>query len=197
MTDVVQPTEVVFRRSKRLSIRPNLAIDIEPSLRWINDPEVTQYLGAYLPMMEADQRERFDGLHKKKSTDLVFTIVVDGKAIGFMGLHGINWKDRVATTGALIGEKEYWGKGYGTEAKMLLLDFAFNTLDLHKICSNVIEFNGRSERYSEKCGYVREGVRKSHIFAKGRRWDLIELAVFRETWEPLWELFAKEHNISA
>jgi RimJ/RimL family protein N-acetyltransferase len=79
----------------------------------------------------------------------------------------------------MIGEKEYWGKGYGTEAKMLLLDYAFNVLNLRKITSGVIAFNERSYNYSMRCGYKREGILKSHIYRDGKYWDVYQLAVFK------------------
>ncbi len=121
-------------------------------------------------------------------------LVVDGKPIGTMGIHAIDYRHRIATTGALIGESGYWGKGYGSEAKMLLLEYAFNTLNLRKICSEVIAFNERSTKYSLKCGYKIEGTKKLHHYAKGQYWDVIQLAVFREDWLPLWEAFCAEHE---
>lgn len=108
-----------------------------------------------------------------------------------MAIHQIDWVNGTATTGAMIGEKEYWGKGYGSEAKMLLLDYAFNRLGLRKICSNVIAFNGRSKRYSEKCGYREEARRKAQFFRDGTYHDEIWLAVFRENWLPLWKKYQK------
>lgn len=189
-------TLIVFLRSRRVVLRPVLKEDLPLFIRWINDPDVSQFLNVFFPMMEADEQEWFDSLPKRKSTDIVFVIVVDGKAIGTMGIHNINWKNRTAITGAFIGEKDYWGKGLGSEAKMILLDYAFNTLNLRKICSTVIAFNERSYRYSLKCGYKEEGRLKEHHFKHGTYWDEILLAVFRDDWLPLWEAFAKEQGIS-
>jgi len=189
--------QIVFLQSKRVVLRPLLKEDVPLLIRWINDPEVSQYLSVYMPMMEADENEWFENLHKRKPYDIVLAIVVDRKAIGTMGIHGINMKDRVATTGALIGEKEYWGKGYGSEAKMLLLNYAFNTLNLRKVCSAVFAFNERSYKYSLKCGYKEEGRRREQFYRHGKYWDEILLAVFRDDWLPLWEKFAKEHGITS
>ena len=187
--------EIVFRRTKKVVLRPILEADIPLLLRWINDPEVTRFLKTYMPMTEADEREWVQNHHKRKPYNIVVMIVVDGVAIGTMGLHNIDYRSRLGTTGALIGEKEYWGKGYGSEAKMLLLDFAFNTLNLRKICSNVIAFNERSLKYSLKCGYKEEARLKKHHYADGKYWDKLCLAVFREDWEPLWEQFAQKHGL--
>lgn len=103
----------------------------------------------------------------------------------------INWQNRTAVTGAVIGEKNYWGKGYGTEAKMILLDYAFNTLNLRKITSSVKAFNKRSLAYSLHCGYVIEGRLRDQHFVGGRYWDDIILGLFKEQWLPHWQKFCK------
>jgi RimJ/RimL family protein N-acetyltransferase len=126
-----------------------------------------------------------------RSTLMLAIETSEGEYIGNMGLHNINWRDRTATTGTLIGEKNYWGKGLGTEAKILLLRHAFHTMNLRKICSQVIEFNGRSKRYSEKCGYKSEGVLRMHTFRRGRYWDLENLAVFAEDFATVWERYER------
>jgi RimJ/RimL family protein N-acetyltransferase len=112
---------------------------------------------------------------------------IDGPFIGVMGLHGISWPDGTATSGACIGNTNYHNKGCGTDAKMLLLEYAFQTLNLRKVCSTVFAFNRRSRSYNEKCGYVVEGVRQAHVFRNGAYHDEILMAVFRDKWLPLWE----------
>lgn len=190
-----QNGEIVWRKTKRVTLRPVLEIDLPHIVRWINDPEVTKYLATHFPMMEAEEKDWFTNLPKCKPHDIVVALVVDGKIIGTMGLHDIDYKNRRATTGALIGEKDYWGKGYGSEAKMLLLDYAFNTLNLHKVCSNVIAFNERSIRYSLKCGYEEEGRKREQHFSQGKYWDEVNLAVFQKQWKPHWRKFAKQHSL--
>ena len=157
-------------------------------VRWINDPEVRNFLNAHLPQSEQDEERWLENLSKNKDTDLVLVIeTTEGRVIGLMGLHKINWRDRVAITGALIGEKEYWGKGFGSDAKITLLNYAFNVLNLRKICSGVISYNKRSLQYSIKCGYKEEGILKEHIFRNGQYWDVIQLAIFREDFISVWE----------
>lgn len=183
---------LVFLKGARIVLRPALREDIPLFLRWINNPDVRYFLGSYLPMWEADEEAWVENLSKRKADNIVLLLSVDGHPIGNMGLHQIDWKNRTATTGALIGEKEYWGKGYGSEAKMLLLNYAFNTLNLRKINSSVIEFNPRSYHYSLKCGYEEEGRLKRQIFQNGRYWDEVQLAVFKKDWQPIWRQFKKD-----
>ena len=188
-------TEIVFLKSNRVILRPVLKKDLPQLLKWINDIEIQQYLNAHLPVMEAEEDEWFDALHKSRS-QVVFAIVADGKLIGNMGIHNIDHRNGTASTGALIGNKKYWGKGYGSEAKMILLNYAFNTLNLRKVSSSVIAFNERSYNYSKKCGYKDEGRLKAQHYAFGKYWDEILLAVFQADWQPLWVKFAKKHNLA-
>lgn len=188
---------ITFRRSKRVSLRPVLRSDIPRITAWINDPEVTQYLRVYLPMMETDEEKWFEKLGERKQDNIVLVIEIyetDSikRPIGITGIHNINWKDRTAITGTMIGAKDFWGKGYGTEAKMLLLDYAFNTLNLRKMCSSVFEFNKRSLAYSLKCGYYEEGRLRRQVYVKGRYWDEIMIAVFKEDFLKLQRKLKKD-----
>lgn len=188
---------VVFLKGRKVILRPlNKENDLENCQRWINDPEVRRFLKRVLPTSKQAEAEWFDNL-SKRTDDIVLAIeTLDGKFIGTMGLHKINWKDRTAVTGALIGEKAYWDKGYGTDAKMILLDYAFNQLGLRKICSSVLAFNKRSLQYNLHCEYKIEGVRKKQIFRDGNYWDEILLAVFREDWLSIWKKYQKTGKIS-
>ena len=190
-----QKTIIKFLKGKRVYLRPLFKEDVFLLLGWVNDQEVRQYMSMYLPSMKIDEEEWINGLSKKKNTNVVLMICLNDndRPIGIMGIHKINHKDGTATTGTFIGEKNCWGKGYGTEAKMVLLNYAFNTLNLRKICSSVYAFNKRSLRYSEKCGYIIEGTLKKHHFVNGRYVDEVLMAVFKSDFMPLWGMFRKEH----
>jgi RimJ/RimL family protein N-acetyltransferase len=180
---------VVFLRGQRTTLRPVEESDIPKLQKWINDPDIWKFLKRTFPLTQGDEREWLLSLQKKSDTNMVLIIEVGGRAIGTMALANINWKDRIATTGAVIGEKAYWGKGYGTDAKMALLDYAFNVLNLRKIMSRTVAFNKRSLAYSLHCGYRLEGRLVKQHYAQGRYWDELILGCFRHTWLPLW----KEH----
>jgi RimJ/RimL family protein N-acetyltransferase len=184
--------KLVFLKGKKTILRPlRKATDFEPCLRWINDPQVNQYLLVYFPVTEKKEEEWFDRIANNPNEIVLGIETLDGKLIGNMALVHINAKDRTASTGALIGEKEYRGKGYGTDAKMALLDYAFNTLNLRKINSSVYAFNKRSVKYNLKCGYKIEGVRKKQIFRNGKYHDEILIAVSKENWLPIWKKYRK------
>lgn len=182
---------VVFLEGITTNLRPLSKDDIPNLYRWINDPAVRDFVVGTFPKT-LDQEEAWIKSLGSDDKNIVFGIELkDGTLIGCMGLHHIDWKDRIATTGALIGEKQYWGRGFGTDAKMALLNYAFNTLNLHKICSEVIAYNKRSLQYSLHCGYKVEGVRKRHTFKRGRYYDRVELGIFKRDWLPIWRKYKK------
>jgi RimJ/RimL family protein N-acetyltransferase len=188
---------VVFLEGRKVILRPfDKATDLETVIRWINDPLVRHFVSMALPSPREREAEWFDKMGKDDK-NIVLAIVAKSemKLIGSMGIHQINWVDRVATTGAMIGEKDYWGKGYGTDAKMLVLDYLFNRLNFHKVCSSVIAFNKRSLAYSLHCGYRIEGTRRQHIFRNGRYWSLIELGLLRHEWLPVWKRYRKTGKV--
>lgn len=184
---------LVFLTGRKVILRPpEKKTDLETVFQWINDPEIRQYVRASFPTTREEEESWFDGMVNKKGSDVVLAIeTLDGVLIGTMGLHGINWVDQTATTGAIIGRPDYQSKGYGTDAKMTLLKYAFEALNLRKICSSVIAFNGRSLRYMEKCGYRVEGKRKKQIFKGDRYYDEILLAIFKEWWPSVWEKYER------
>jgi RimJ/RimL family protein N-acetyltransferase len=185
----------IFLKGKKTILRPFEDKDAERCCRWVNDPEVAQYISNHWPMTVTEEAKWIADMSSGKRTGFGLAIEThDGIHIGNMGVHKINWIDGTAETGALIGEKEYWGKGYGTDAKMQLLNHLFNTLNLRKICSAALAFNARSIAYSLHCGYMEEGRRKKHVFRNGAYHDIVDLALFKEDWLPYWEAYQSSEN---
>lgn len=190
-------SDVVFRRGERVLLRPLERAEIPTLRRWVNDPEVTQFLMQVFPIMEKEEEEWFDNLAKNRH-NFVLGIVErkENKLIGVTGLHNIHWQHRTATTGAYIGDKEDRGKGYGQESKMLMLDFAFNTLDLFAIRSSAMAHNIASLTYLKRCGYVKVGRIPNWIRCQnGSRSDEVLLVVTQERWRPLWQEYLKKRTL--
>lgn len=187
--------KIVFLSGKLVNLRPFSKTEVPTLTRWMNDPEVRRFITMVLPQTEQQEEKWFEKLGSDDKNIVLAIETKEGQLIGSMGVHQIHWQDRVCTTGAVIGEKEYWGKGFGTDAKMILLDYIFNTLNLHKVCSGVIAFNKRSLQYSLHCGYKIEGRRKEHIFRDGRYWTLIELGLFKEDWLRIWRKYQRTGKV--
>jgi diamine N-acetyltransferase len=176
--------QVVFLRGRKVHLRPFDKIsDLDTAMRWINDPEIRRVIGSGpTPTTRNIEGEWFDRMGKDQR-NIVLAISVRTTLIGSIGLHKINWIDRTAEVGILIGEKKQWGKGYGHDATQTLQRYAFHDLNLRKLYWVALEQNKRSLSLAQRCGFQQEGRRTRHMFREGRYQDVIDLAVFREDWE--------------
>ncbi len=100
--------------------------------------------------------------------------------IGVESIMKIDWYNRHGELGIFIGDKRYWGLGYGTEAIILLLDYAFNILNLNKIYLRVIEYNVRAIRAYKKIGFRVVGRLRNHRFRWERYWDEFIMDILAE-----------------
>lgn len=175
-----------FLIGARLYLRPLEEADIPTCLRWINDPEITRTLATFRPWNELREREWFQGLYKDEhNIGLAIALKENDKHIGNIGLHGLDWKNREAELGIMIGEKDEWDKGYGSEAISLMLEYGFERLNLHRIYLRVYEHNPRAQRCYEKAGFRREGVMRESVFNEGRYWDTIFMGILEREWREL------------
>jgi len=94
-------------------------------------------------------------------------------------------KDRDAMFGIAIGEKDYWSKGYGTEATRLLVNYGFQQLNLHRISSGAPAYNERSLRLHRRVGFHEEGRVRQAMFKNGQYRDRVEFGILREEWRGL------------
>ena len=102
--------------------------------------------------------------------------------IGNCSLFRIDPVHRCATLGIVIGDKQQWSKGYGTEATRILVDVGIRTLNLNRIDLDVHEFNERGLRCYEKIGFVKEGEFREAVYADGLYYNTIRMGMLRDEW---------------
>ncbi len=112
--------------------------------------------------------------------------IEDDRLLGNINLDVINdWASRDAFVGIGINNREDWGKGYGTEAMNLMLQFAFTEINLRRVTLAVFEYNPRAVRSYEKCGFCIEGRQRSALLKDGKRWDIIYMGILLDDWMEL------------
>jgi RimJ/RimL family protein N-acetyltransferase len=111
--------------------------------------------------------------------------VTGDRLIGLIGLYTLFQPQREAVMGIQIGEREYWGKGYGTDALRVLLRYAFGELNLDRVSLSFLEGNDRAQRSYEKCGFRYEGRERQVWSYDGRRWDEIYMGLLRAEWKAM------------
>jgi len=106
----------------------------------------------------------------------------DNKLLGLVELDGIIWQHGTSSLSIAIGEKGERGKGYGTEAMALILDFAFRELNLHRVFLTVFSYNTAAIALYEKLGFYREGAHREHLQRDGQRYDMLLYGILRQEW---------------
>ena len=165
---------------KRVLLRPWQRSDIESFLRWFNDPEVTVYLSDPYPHLSREQEEAFYEQATKDKNCYCIVTKDGGKLIGNCSFNELDLKHRSAMVGIVIGEKEYWGRGYGREALELLLEIGFDGYGLHRIALGCGAFNERGLRCYAAAGFVEEGRRRDAWLIKGVFHDLVLMSILED-----------------
>jgi RimJ/RimL family protein N-acetyltransferase len=175
-----------FLVGTKVYLRPLEREDAPVLVPWFNDPEVTRTLRRYLPLALREEQDFIEKLGQNEHNLAVGIALRDSdRLIGGTGFHDMDFRNRHASFGILIGEKMEWGKGYGTEATALMVGYAFETLNLNRVWLHVYEHNPKAMRAYEKVGFRREGVLRQDCYREGRYWDTIVMAILREEWAAL------------
>jgi RimJ/RimL family protein N-acetyltransferase len=133
--------------------------------RWLNDPEVMFFWGRpgnteSLP--EVTERELAQS--KRGDTRKFIVETKDAEPIGQIDYYDLNWQHRSASVSIMLGERDYWGGGYGTDAMRTLLRYLFEQLRLHRVSLTTHETNTRAIRSYHKNGFVAEGTLREWQF---------------------------------
>jgi len=168
---------------EKVTLRALERSDLPAVVRWMNDPQVTEYLLA-APLTGVEEMELwYEDL--RGTADRVLAILdEDGDLVGYCGITRLEWEDRRCNLWIIIGEKDAWDRGYGTDTVRTLLGHLFSELGLHRVYLTVDDENVRAIRCYERCGFVREGTARRARFKNGAYRNDVTMAVLREEWRP-------------
>lgn len=158
--------------------------DVPTVARWETGPFLRLYdARPAMPRSEAEVAEWLDDVRQSERT-LAFAIraLEDDRLLGTLELDSILWTHRVCGMGLAIGERENWGRGFGSEAAALGLAFAFQELNLHRVTATVFAYNERSIALVEKLGFRREGAFREFLERDGQRYDMLLYGLLRHEW---------------
>ena len=106
----------------------------------------------------------------------------DDRLLGDIDLYIYTWTGRDAFVGLGIGEREFWGRGYGTDVMKVILRYAFTEVNLNRVSLTVFEYNPRAVRSYEKAGFRHEGRMRQVLNKEGKRWDILTMGILRDEW---------------
>jgi diamine N-acetyltransferase len=152
--------------------------------RWINDFDIMRTFGVPMPV-SLEQAERWYDEALRDERTHRFTVYEREplRPIGKAGLYHIDFRNRRAEFGILIGEAEAHGKGYGAEVTRLLLDYGFTTLGLHNIFLEVASYNHAGIRAYQKAGFKEIGRRREAYLMEGRWYDKVYMDILSTEFE--------------
>lgn len=170
-------------KGEKVKLRPVKEEDAERYVQWLNDEEVIKFLSRRFPLTIMEEKEFFNEIAKSEdSAHFAIDHLEEDKHIGHCSLRDISLVNHIAEFGILIGEPNYWKKGYGKEATELLIGYGFNTLNLHKIESAAIADNKASIALHEGVGFKEEGIQRESEFREGKYRDIILYGLLRKDW---------------
>ncbi len=174
-------------KGKKVNLRTVRLSDAENFVKWFNDPEVNKFVFVRQMNLKEEKkfiRERLKG--KTKQNQVFFCIdTKDGVHIGSTSLEIKSQRLKVAGFGIIVGDKNYWNQGYGTEAARLILDYGFTNLKLHRVDLDVYDYNKRALKVYKKLGFKVEGRKRETNLYNGKYYDAIYMGMLSREWNGI------------
>ncbi|MHA1914631.1 MAG: GNAT family N-acetyltransferase [Promethearchaeota archaeon] len=189
MSNNKQIESVPFIEGEKINLCPSNSDHLSLYAKWWNSPEIRKFARSVFPKSIEDLKKNLEPSENTMRERLFFEIwhKADNKPIGYAGLEGIRWFDRRASLFYVIGEKQYWGKGFATEASSLIVNYGFNELNLHKITAGAFSPNKASICVLKKVGFQFELTRKKEIYIDGQFVDSQEYSILKREWNKTGE----------
>jgi RimJ/RimL family protein N-acetyltransferase len=167
-----------------ISLTPVAAADATQLNAWQNDAEIRdQIMGFRGPVrLETTQTWIANVNEQNLKTRAVFAIRRAGELAGVVQLHSIDWVQRTAMLGVYVGAAGDRGAGLGGAATSLILDYAFNGLDLHRVGLETLASNAAARGLYERLGFIAEGVLREAFLRGGRREDVALYGLLKPEW---------------
>lgn len=165
-----------------INLRATEMDDLARNHAWVNDPEVTRYLGRRYGMsLLAEEAWMREHAAVPMTFDRTFFAIVtkDGGHIGNTNFFDVSAENRSAELGIMIGDRACWSRGYGTDALLTLLRFGFDEMNLNRVELNVFATNEHAIRCYERCGFVTEGRKREEMYRHGTYHDVLIMSVLR------------------
>jgi len=176
-------------RGKVVTLRAIEESDLKLLHKWANDPGLQDTISVvHFPSSIDFHKTWFQNL---KNDQLNQRLAIDAPEAGLIGISSIvdiDWRNNHAWHGVILGDVAIRGKGYGVDAVMATMRYAFEELHLERLDGQIIEFNTVScSFYCSKLGWKEEGRRRNWYFRKGRYWDQIVVGITKQDYEQLIE----------
>lgn len=173
-------------KGNKTTLRPLEPEDIPVLYRWTNDQEVNLWSSGAWPLNTMKSEEQIEERVFSPSSDEHRYMILNEnqEPIGTLGFREVNFSARSAAIFIVLGEKEYWGKGYGTDALQVLIEFLFYQWNFHRLSLDTWDGNIRAIKAYEKLGFKVEGRLRQARFVIGKYQDAIVMGLLRDEFVP-------------
>lgn len=181
---------------QRIYLRALVPEDYKTSIKWRNDPDIQNMVTGhkYFVSPLKEQEWVVNTINDPKRIVCAVCLKENDKYIGNIMLQEIDWINRSAHMPVLIGDKSEWNKGYATEARMMMLKFAFEERGLERIWAEVIETNQSSLKMLEKCGYKVEGLLRNSVYKNGKFYNVYILSVLKDDFYDAYKKYCEKYS---
>jgi RimJ/RimL family protein N-acetyltransferase len=183
-----RPEEQAMIEGNRVKLVPLDPGNIYRHFEWSNDPDLNR-LQSEIPFEE----ETF-GVFKRRFEQLIETPAKherhfeihtsEGKIIGVAFIGRINEHNRNCLLSITIGDREYWGEGYGKDAMAALLRHCFEDMRMHRVSTETFEYSDAWRRLVESVGFEREGTAREYLYRDGKFWDKSMYGLLESEYAP-------------
>jgi len=170
-----------FLIGENIYLRPFERSDLDYIRKWYNDPELRGSIEITEPYNSVKAEQWFDNVCKDDQR-IWFAIVLkeNDAVVGECGLLRMFYAWKTTDLTMIIGERDAQGKGYGSEAMRLLLDYAFGCLGFHRVALGVAGFNEDAIRFYERHGFKREGIQREGYYYNHKYHDFVMMSILEE-----------------
>jgi diamine N-acetyltransferase len=178
MNNSHQPSNVEFLSGEKVYLRSIEPDDLALLHNWANDPETRGLTGEIRPSTYAATLEFYQKVQVDENRVWLAVVSRDtNQVIGETGLLRMFPAWRTTDWSLIIGEKAVRGKGYGTEAAQLMLNYAFGHLNFHRVAIGVVGFNTKALRFYEQLGFQREGIQRDGYYYDHQYHDFVMMSM--------------------
>jgi len=189
MENHTQISQTEFLSGKMVYLRPIEPDDLPLFHRWANDPETRALTGETRSSSYAATQAYYEKVQQE--TDRVWLAVVvreTHQVIGETGLLRMFPAWRTTDWSLIIGEKSARGKGYGSEAAQLMLDYAFGYQNFHRVAIGVVGFNTKALQFYERLGFQREGLQRDGYYFNHHYHDFVMMSMLESEFLEKWKV---------
>lgn len=170
-------------KSKSVMLRPVEERDLPLIVRWRNDPENRRFFFSPFLINPGAQKAWYAELLADRSRIVFMIETLEGMTVGTIGLYNVDWRNQQAEIGQILLDAEHRGFGYAEHAGHLLIRYAFEELNVHRVYSEVYGWNRAVIEWEKFYGFQQEGVLRQALFSGGKFHDKVILGLLRDEWK--------------